>query len=248
MKLTPLLLLLASVALPLSNATAQTTNAPARPAAKPAAKPPAPADRTATLSGGSGTASRLPILTRDELRACLNNEESIRLRIAEHQGARAPLDRERDDIRVQQESLRAERAQVDAVSTRATEFRGRMEAHAQRVAQWNRESEAFNARPPTGFAGERERQRLNTERDALQKAQTALEAERTAITADNERVIAAFNAKAKQIETVVQEWNTRNQAWNDAGARLEGERKDWVAGCADRRYREDDEIAIKAGK
>jgi hypothetical protein len=46
----------------------------------------------------------------------------------------------------------------------------------------------------------------------------------------------------------VQEWNTRNQAWNEAGARLEGERKDWVTGCADRRYREDDEIAIKAGR
>jgi chromosome segregation ATPase len=192
--------------------------------------------------------SRQPILTRDELRECLSREESIRTRLAEHQAARAPLDRERDDIRVSQDALRTERQQVDAVVARASEFRGRMEAHAQRVAQWNREMEVFNARPPTGSAGERERVRLNTERDALQKSQAELEKERVALAADNERAVVPFNAKAKQIESVVQEWNTRNQAWNEAGARLEGERKDWVTGCADRRYREDDEIAIKAGR
>lgn len=261
MKLTPLLLLLlASTALPLSHVLAQTPATPARPAAKPAApaaKPASPAapaapaaaaDRTATLGGGTGTVSRQPILTRDELRDCLSREESIRTRLAGHQAARAPLDRERDDIRVRQDALRAERQQVDVVVARASEFRGRMEAHAQRVAQWNREMEAFNGRPPTGSAGERERVRLNTEREALQKAQAELETERTALAADNERTVTPFNAKVKQVETVVQEWNARNQAWNEVSARIEEERKDWVAGCADRRYREDDEIAIKAGR
>ncbi|MFM7506761.1 MAG: hypothetical protein ACKO3M_09430, partial [Rubrivivax sp.] len=260
-KLTPLLLLLASTALPLSLAVAQTATPPARPAAKPAAKPAAPAakpapaptpaaasDRTATLGGGTGTASRQPILTREELRECLNREESIRTRLDHHQGARTPLDRERDDVRTQQEALRTERAQIDAVAARANELRSRMEAHSQRAAQWNKDMENFNARPVPGLPGERERVRLNNERDALQKSQATLEAERTAVVADNERVVAPFNAKARQLEAAVLEWNTRNQAWNDAGARLEGERKDWVTGCADRRYREDDEIAIKAGR
>jgi chromosome segregation ATPase len=254
-------LLLAGTALPLSHAAAQTATTPARPAAKPAepatksatkpaapAAPAAAADRTATLGGGTGTVSRQPILTRDELRECLSQEQSIRTRLAEHQGARAPLDRERDDIRARQDALRAERQQVDIVVARASEFRGRSEAHAQRVAQWNREMEAFNARPPSGSAGERERVRLNSERDALQKSQAELETERVALAADNERTVVPFNAKVKQVEAVVQEWNARNQAWNEAGARLEGDRKDWVAGCADRRYREDDEIAIRAGR
>jgi hypothetical protein len=137
---------------------------------------------------------------------------------------------------------------VDAVVERASEFRGRMEAHAQRVAQWNREIEAFNARLPTGPAGERERVRLSNERDALQKSQTELETERNALAVDNERTVVPFNAKVRQVEAAVQDWNARNQAWTEAGARLEGERKEWVAGCADRRYREEDEIAIKAGR
>ncbi|MCM0609550.1 MAG: hypothetical protein KA711_11265 [Ideonella sp. WA131b] len=251
MKLTPLLLLLASAALPASQAVAQTSPQPAaKPApARPAASPTASAgERTATLSGGTGAASRQPILTRDELRACLGQEESIRLRIAEHQQARAPLDREREGIAAQQEALRAERTQVDAASARVTEFRGRMEAHAARVVAWNRDIEAFNARPPAGPAGERERLRLNTEREALQKAQTELEAERGSITADSEKIIAAFNAKARQLDAAIADWNQRNNAWNQTGAKLEEERKGWVTSCADRRYREDDEIAIKAGR
>lgn len=251
MKLTPLLLLLASAALPLAPAVAQTSPKPAaKPApARPAASPAAPAgDRTATLSGGTGTASRQPILTRDELRACLGQEESMRLRMAEHQQARAPLDREREGIAAQQEALRAERAQVDAVAARAAELRGRMEAHSARVATWNRDIEAFNARSPTGPAGERERLRLNTEREALQKAQTELEAERGSITADNERIVVAFNAKARQLEAAIADWNQRNNGWNQTSAKLEEERKGWVTSCADRRYREDDEIAIRAGR
>jgi chromosome segregation ATPase len=251
MKLTPLLLLLASVALPVPQAVAQTTPQPAtKPTpARPAASPAVPAgERTATLSGGTGTVSRQPILTREELRACLGQEESIRLRIAEHQQARAPLDREREGIAAQQETLRAERTQVDAAASRVTSLRGRMEAHAARVSAWNRDIEAFNARPPSGPAGERERLRLNTEREALQKAQADLEAERGSITADSEKIVAAFNAKARQLDAAVADWNQRNNAWNQTGAKLEEERRGWVTGCADRRYREDDEIAIKAGR
>jgi chromosome segregation ATPase len=251
MKLTPLLLLLAGTALPVVQAVAQVPPQPAPKSApaSPAAKPAVPAgERTVTLGGGSGTASRQPILTRDELRACLRQEESIRVRLAGHQQARGPLDREREGITSQQDALRTERTQVDAAAAPMAELRARMEAHAARVVAWNRDIEAFNARPPAGQAGERERQRLNTEREALQKAQTDLEAERSRITASYEQTVSAFNAKARQLDAAVADWNQRNNGWNQTGAQLEEERKAWVAGCADRRYREDDEIAIKAGR
>ena len=61
-------------------------------------------------------------------------------------------------------------------------------------------------------------------------------------------MVNAYNANAKAVEARVVDWNTRNQAWNDAGVNLETERQEWVQQCADRRYREDDEAAIKAGK
>ncbi len=260
MKLSPLLLVLACTALPLTSAHAQTATkpAPAKPAAKPPAKPaPKPAakpaaavqEKTATLGGGNAAAAATqPILSRDELRACLKQEESIRTRLAEHQARRAPIDEARQGISAQQEALRNERAQVDTVAAKVQAFRAKMEAHAARVAKWNTDAESYNARPPAGSVGERERQRINTERTALQTAQTELEAERKTMTEENEKVVAAFNVKAKEVEAAVAAWNERNQAWNDAGLRLEDERKGWVSSCADRRYREDDENAIRAGK
>ena len=251
MKFKPLLLVLVCTAFPMSQALAQSAPAPQRPApakATPPAAKPANAERTVTLGGGTGTTSRRPILTRDELRACLKQEETIRTRLAAHEGARAPLDREREGIAVAREALNAERVKVQAVSDAAAALRTRMEAHAARVQQWNRDVAAYNERPPAGSAGERERVRLNTEREALQKSQTELEAERTRISGDGEKVVNAYNANAKAVEARVVDWNTRNQAWNDAGVNLETERQEWVQQCADRRYREDDEAAIKAGK
>jgi chromosome segregation ATPase len=264
MKLTPLLLVLAATALSTPLALSQTASNPAakpaakpapkpapKPAARPAAKAPAAAapEKTATIGGGANAASAaLPILTRDELRACLKQEEAIRVRLSEHEAARAPIDQERQGVTAKQEALRLERAQVDALATKTNAFRTKMEAHADRVAAWNRDVEAFNSRAPQGVAGERERVRINTEREGLQKAQTELEAERVAMAGDNEKIVASFNAKAKEVEAAVDQWNQRNKGWNEAGAKLEAERKGWVSACADRRYREDDEIAIKAGR
>lgn len=253
MKFKPLLLVLACTTLLPIWATAQNTTRPAppsKPAAKPAQPAPAAQDRTPTLGGGSGSAAvrAQPILTRDELRACLKQEEAIRLRLAEHEASRAPIDQARQGITAQQDALRAERAQVDEVNATVQAFRAKMEAHSRRVQTWNTDVEAFNTRKPAGQTAERERLRLNTEREALQKAQADLEAERKQMTEQHEKIITAFNVKVREVEAAVAGWNQRNQAWNEAGARLEDERKGWVASCADRRYREEDEIAIKSGR
>ncbi len=260
MKLSPFLLVLACALFPFTSAHAQTATkpAPAKPAAKPPAKPaPKPAakpavaaqEKTATLGGGNvGSAAALPILSREELRACLNQEETVRTRLAEHQERRAPIDEARQGIGAQQEALRNERAQVDAVAARVQAFRAKMESHSARVAKWNADAQAFNSQPPAGSVGERERQRINTERTALQAAQTELETERKTMTEENEKIVAAYNAKVKEVEAAVAAWNQRNLAWNEAGQKLEDERKGWVGACADRRYREEDENAIRAGK
>jgi len=61
-------------------------------------------------------------------------------------------------------------------------------------------------------------------------------------------MVAAFNAKATVMDGKVVAWNQRNEEWNKTSKALEADRAKWVADCADRRYREDDEKAIKAGK
>mgnify|MGYP000370216868 CR=1 FL=1 len=59
---------------------------------------------------------------------------------------------------------------------------------------------------------------------------------------------ATDNAKVGAFDGRVSDWNQRNAAVNDAAKALEQERLKWMSDCGDRRYREDDELAIKRGK
>jgi len=47
---------------------------------------------------------------------------------------------------------------------------------------------------------------------------------------------------------VIATWNERNKALNDEALKADEERQSWLGECANRPYREDDELAIKAGK
>lgn len=236
-------LALACGALVTTSALAQANNT-----ARPAAKPPAAAGNTLAIGGGGTGGARKPILTRDELRACLDTESSVRNRIAEHEAARAPLDEERKQIGAEQEALKADRAVVDEAVARAEAFKAKMAAHAERVKVWNQEVSQFNDRPPTGAAGERTRVRINQERVALQKAQGELEAERVQVQASSQAAVDGYNAKSKVLQERIAAWNQRNSDWNEAGRKLEADRLAWVGECSDRRYREEDELAIKAGR
>ena len=58
----------------------------------------------------------------------------------------------------------------------------------------------------------------------------------------------AFNVKVRALDGRVAEWNKRNNAYNDANAAIESDRAAWGANCGNRRYREEDELAIRSGK
>jgi hypothetical protein len=238
--------------------TAAPTPAPAKPAAKAAAKPaatkpataPAKAasaagDKTLSLGGKSGSG---PILTRDELRVCLSQEESIRKRLEAHTLLRAPLDKEKADLAAAQQNLRTERAPLEDMKKQAEAMSERFKVYGARVAAWNDSVTAFNANAPTGAKGDRERIALNKEREDLGVQQKALEAEKTEFATKSEIVVREYNAKAAAVDVQVTGWNQRNEQWNQEARALEAERGEWVSSCADRRYREDDEIAIKRGK
>ncbi len=220
---------------------------PAKSAAKAAVKPAAPAagDKTMSLGGKAGSG---PILNRDELRACLSQEEAVRKRLDAHTALRAPLDKEKADLAAAQQSLRAERAPLEDMKQQAEALSERMKAYGARVTAWNDSVTAFNAAAPTGSKADRERTALNKEREDLGVQQKALDAEKTELAAKSEATVRDYNAKAAVVDAQVTGWNQRNEQWNQDGRALEAERSEWVISCADRRYREDDEIAIKRGK
>lgn len=247
MKFTPALVL--ALGLAAGAAHAQTT--PAKPAAKPAAAPAKAADgNTLRIGGGEGSAARPggPILTRDELRACLKDEESIRTRLEEHDKSRAPIDAEKSAIATEQAALRADRTQIDEATKKGEEFKTRQAAYGAKVNDWNARVQAHNENTARNTAYEQNSQRLTREKADLEKERADLVAEIERWNAQIKPIVEAYNTKAKALDARVAAWNERNAKWNENGTMLEGERKTWVAACADRRYREDDEKAIKAGK
>jgi chromosome segregation ATPase len=239
-----------------SGAQAQTT-APAKPAAKAVASKPAVAKpaaagasaaegKTAVMGTGKGNSG--PILTRDELRVCLAQEETIRTRLEAHTALRTPLDKEKADLAAAQQTLRTERAPLEDMKKQAEVLSEKFKEYAARVKAYELRVTAFNTENPTGAKGERERTALGKDRTALDAERPLLEAEKTEFAAKSEVTVRDYNAKASAVDAQVVAWNQRNEKWNQDARALEAERSEWVGNCADRRYREDDEIAIKRGK
>ena len=58
----------------------------------------------------------------------------------------------------------------------------------------------------------------------------------------------AYNEKAKALEARVASWNQRNGDLTERVKAVNNDRETWQSDCAERRYREDDEIAIRRGQ
>jgi len=247
----------ATSALAQTPAPSSTKPAP-KPVAKPAAKPPAPAAAPAptaapaaaeqkTGSLGAGTSGG-PLLTREELRACFSQERSIRDRLNTLEAERAELEKGKQAIGADQQALRVERGPLDKIKEQADDLGTRLRAFATRVEVWNQRVVTHNTSKRSAAETEKSRLALNAEREAIEKDRAGLEGERTALTSNSETALKAYNARASEVDVRVSIWNERNVKSNEVGSLLESDRKTWVTNCADRRYREDDEKAIQAGK
>jgi len=230
-----------------------------KPAPKPAAKAAEPASKAvageksmnATGLAADGTANepRKGMLAKEDLRICLNDEAAVRKRIADAEAARTPMETEKQAIAAEQQAYRDERVTLEANQKAATEgLNAKFKAFATRVEALNARVAAFNENRRSGSAAEKARTEMNKERADLDAERPGLESDRAGVLARLQEAVLAYNAKAAVVDKRVQEWNVRNAKLNDDAAALETDRKDWVSNCANRRYREDDEIAIKAGR
>lgn len=201
--------------------------------------------RTLHLKGGSGGGA---ILSREELRACMTQEVSIRSQQDELVTQRTALNGEKDAITGEQQALREQRAPIDAAKAQAEDLNGRMKAFAARVEDWTTRVNEFKAANRSGLGADREQRRLEKEGQEMEKERAVLEAERESVSAANRQAVDDYNTRIGVLDARVKDWNERNAQLSDRANKLEDGRLDWVTNCADRRYREDDEIAIKAGK
>ena len=236
-----------STSTPVAKPAAKTAPKAAVPAAAPPATSPAAPDADKGLAKSSGS-SRQPILTRDELRACFAQEESIRKLIEAMEADRNKLNQEKAVIATDQQGLQAERAPLNELRKQTEEFAARLKVYSARVDSWNQRVAVLNEDKKGGAQADKARADLNKEREDLGKDSVLLEAEKSRINSANEEAVRTFNGKAAGLDARVASWNERNAKWNETSLAAETERKVWVTACSDRRYREEDETAIKAGK
>jgi len=231
----------------------------AKPAPKPAAKAAEPAIKAAAgeksmsatglAADGAASAPRRGMLAKEDLRICLNDEAALRRRLADAEVARLPMETEKQAIAAEQKAYRDERVTLETNQKTATDgLNTKFKVFTERVEALNARVAAFNESRRTGSAAEKARAEMNKERADLDAERPGLEGDRAAVLVRLQEAVVAYNAKAVVVDKRVQDWNARNAKLNDDSAALEAERKDWVGNCANRRYREDDEIAIKAGR
>jgi DNA repair exonuclease SbcCD ATPase subunit len=223
------------------------------PPPKSQAKPPsivvpqsAPKPAASKTLGGKAVSGKL--LTRDELRTCMKRLADVNTASKDMQARRTALDGEKDDLAKSGEALKTERADVEARLAAVREWEGRMKGYGAEITAFNQRMAV--AGDPKLAASEREAQAkaLEAERERLNQAREPLTAEEARVVPAYQTAVAAYNTKAGARDALVSDWNARNKALNDQSLKQEGERTAWLLECADRPYREDDEIAIKAGK
>jgi chromosome segregation ATPase len=199
--------------------------------------------RTLTLGGSGGAGG--PVLTRKELRECLDRQDAIAKARTVLDTDRQALDAEREAIKVEQEQIKADRSKIDETKAAAVSLNQRYKDLNARVEAWN--AQRKDAEDRSGPSGDRERRRLERERVDMEKTQAALDAEREKIASGNEAAVNSYNDRATALDGRVKDWNQRNDEIFKRSEKLAAERDLWAGECANRRYREDDEILLKKG-
>jgi hypothetical protein len=89
---------------------------------------------------------------------------------------------------------------------------------------------------------------LKKEGDDLAAAGDALKADRAAIDTTDEAAVKAFNERLVARDTAVEAYKARSAEYNAKVEALQADKASYIANCDGRRYFEDEELQIKAGK
>jgi chromosome segregation ATPase len=204
-----------------------------------------------TLSGGNKPAGKL--LTRNELRACMKTQDTLKSGRSDLESERAALDREKAELVQAGDALRAERTALERQRNETVSaYNAKVANREARMTAWNQRNAALAemVRSKKGDKAEMERERADLEREKAELIQLdeALKAEAPQIESTSSQAVAAYNAKATANDQKVEDWNKRSAAGVERANAWRADNDNWKRDCADRPYREDDEIAIKAGK
>lgn len=188
------------------------------------------------------------IMTKDELRACMKLKASNSARVLQLNLQNEQSKKERAELAGSADgsgALRAEAEKQLVIVKAADEL---VKASNALVTDWNARMAEYELNKKTMRNADRALQRLKNERSELKAKDDVLVADRAAKIAVYEAAVAAANGKISQRSSGNAEWNKKNEAMIAEEASLEEARDKYSEECASRRFKEDDEAAIKAGK
>ncbi|HMO48236.1 MAG TPA: hypothetical protein PKB14_19700 [Rubrivivax sp.] len=195
-----------------------------------------------------GAAKGGGMLSREQLRACLKQQQELAARKPPLQAARGQLEREREQLDGGEAALNAGREALDKLQESAAGLNRRTQQLSQQIADFNERVRKTQGVGLSGPAQERQQQALDREKAALDKAAKQLDDERSQLGTQAEQAGRAYNDKVEQRNRAGADWNARNAQFKREWQAFDGELQDWRSGCEGRSYREDDERAILSGR
>jgi chromosome segregation ATPase len=185
-------------------------------------------------------------MTRDELRNCMALQARVKEKAAFVDEALATLQRDKLTIASTRQELAPLRAEMDAQRNLVQLVDAEVRAHAERVDQWS--ADLKEAEESKMMTAERRKKELERERGKLSATAKELTAKRDAQFKLYEAAVARFNVHGKEFDATVEAWNQRNEKLANDANQVGELREDYAADCSNRRFREEDEAAIKQGK
>jgi chromosome segregation ATPase len=203
-----------------------------QPAQKPQTKPRADAKKVATAPSTKAqpAAKTDRIMTIDELRTCMTMQKANEVEAAAVKQEQADFTRDQDTIRAEQAEIKKVN---DDIVARSNALRADRESMANRVTELRAMAEAAKTDAEKADY-EREREKLAERSRAHDRATAEFNSTQQSQAAR----IDALNARIGPL-------NERGKTVNDRVEPLQEKLASWRVQCSNRRYREDDEIAIK---
>lgn len=210
----------------------------------------APAKPAAAKTAAAKPAAAKPVdnlLSKEELRACMKQKADIDARKADIAQRSEQLKKDRELVSQPDPAIVKMRADVDAQLARVREADAAVKANAELVNDWNERMATFEATKKEMRNADRRGNVLRQERIELERETKRLEQARSEQVAIYDDLINKANGM-RGGEDRAAAWNKRNDALADEADALIDVQANYSADCANRRFREDDEAAIKAGK
>jgi chromosome segregation ATPase len=206
----------------------------------------APAGKVQSLGNASATAS---VMSRDELRACLRDQDALKATAASLADRRVALNAEQKALESENDGLKKERdAMAAKIEASAQAINAKVAAQAASVNAYNEKMDAMNAAAKKGENVDRRRQLLERDGKALQAASDSLNESVKAAQTENEATEKSLNERFAAFEGRIANWNTRNKQINPDADAYDEKLQSWKLRCGTRNYRESDEKAIRDGR